>query len=279
MNDKVTLYISTHNKTGKKYFGKTKRFFTEEDLNIYYNGSGVIWKSHLQKYGNDVTVEIYKICSLNENDEDYVVPIALKFSEENNIVDDYSVWLNQRFENGLDGGDNGICGMTLEEYYGNEKAKEIKSKYSYNAKNRSKDHQNKISQSLMGRILSEDHKKKIGIGSSLALKGRTHEDIYGEEQSKILKENLSIFRKNKSYEEIMGEEKALETKKKKSKAMKRLSNNKNYIDKIKNGMKSKECQEKLRKKVVCPHCEKEGKMGPMSRWHFDNCKMKDKNEN
>jgi hypothetical protein len=25
---------------------------------------------------------------------------------------------------------------------------------------------------------------------------------------------------------------------------------------------------------ICPHCNKEGKGGPMHRWHFDNCKFK-----
>jgi hypothetical protein len=29
-----------------------------------------------------------------------------------------------------------------------------------------------------------------------------------------------------------------------------------------------------RKKVVCPHCGKEGGEGIMIRWHFDNCKHK-----
>lgn len=29
-----------------------------------------------------------------------------------------------------------------------------------------------------------------------------------------------------------------------------------------------------RKKTTCPHCEKEGSVGNMKRWHFDNCKDK-----
>lgn len=279
MHGKVTLYVATHNKTKKKYFGKTTRFFNEKDLNENYKGSGTIWKSHLKKYGDDVSVKIYKICSLNEFDDEYVVPIALKFSKENNIVDDYEIWLNQRPENGKDGGNNGISGLSYIEYYGEEKAKEIKLKQSCYSSNRSFEHQQKLNESLLGRKLTDEHKKNIGRGSSLALKGRSHEDIYGVVQSKLLKENLSKFRKNKSYEEIMGEEKALITKKKKSETMKNLSSDKNHIDKIKSGMLSKEAQKKLRRKVECPYCNKQGKKGPMSRWHFDNCKMKDKNEN
>ncbi len=26
--------------------------------------------------------------------------------------------------------------------------------------------------------------------------------------------------------------------------------------------------------IACPHCQKEGKLGPMYRWHFDNCLSK-----
>lgn len=27
-------------------------------------------------------------------------------------------------------------------------------------------------------------------------------------------------------------------------------------------------------KVICPHCNKSGNLAPMTRWHFDNCKIK-----
>jgi len=26
--------------------------------------------------------------------------------------------------------------------------------------------------------------------------------------------------------------------------------------------------------ITCPHCKKIGKLGPMKRWHCDNCKFK-----
>lgn len=106
MTDNVTLYIATHNITGIKYFGKTKRWFTEKDLQENYHGSGPYWVNHLKKYGDDVTMEIYGIFSLNEEDGDYVEPIALKFSEENDIVES-DEWRNQNPENGLGGGVKG----------------------------------------------------------------------------------------------------------------------------------------------------------------------------
>ena len=101
--NKVTLYIATHNITGKKYFGKTTKYFTEEDLQKYYHGSGLYWKNHLKKHGDDVTIKIYKICSLNKDSNLYVELLALRFSEENNIVANYDTWANQILENGLDG--------------------------------------------------------------------------------------------------------------------------------------------------------------------------------
>lgn len=36
---------------------------------------------------------------------------------------------------------------------------------------------------------------------------------------------------------------------------------------------------KNQKRVTCPHCQQEGLIGNMNRWHFDNCKLKPGNEN
>jgi len=99
MEDKVTLYIATHNKTGKKYFGKTTRYFSEQDLQKYYHGSGSYWLDHLNKHGDNVTMEIYGIYNLNEVEIE-----ALNFSKTNNIVKDRKIWCNIKDENGLDGG-------------------------------------------------------------------------------------------------------------------------------------------------------------------------------
>ena len=102
MKDKVTLYIATHNKTGKKYFGKTCKYFTEEELQRKYHGSGSYWISHLNKHGNDVTMHIYGIYDKLEVEE-----VALKFSKENNIVE-LKEWANLKTENGLDGWPSGV---------------------------------------------------------------------------------------------------------------------------------------------------------------------------
>lgn len=99
MNNKVTLYIAEHNETGLKYFGKTVKYFTEEDLQKHYHGSGVYWNRHLKKHGNDVRMKIYGVFDIKE-----VENIALNFSKENNIVESKE-WANLMEENGIGGGD------------------------------------------------------------------------------------------------------------------------------------------------------------------------------
>lgn len=108
MKNSVTLFIAEHNKTGLKYFGKTTKYSHETDLLKNYKGSGKYWKAHLRKYGRDVNITIYKICSLNPEDENYVEPIALEFSINNDIVNS-KLWANLILENGLDGGDRSKC--------------------------------------------------------------------------------------------------------------------------------------------------------------------------
>jgi len=100
----VCLYIFTHNKTGLKYFGKTINSFNEEEL-LKYGGSGVYWNDHIKKHGKDISVEIYGIYKISG-----VKEIALKFSEDNNIVEAINengerkgkkVWANLEYETGL----------------------------------------------------------------------------------------------------------------------------------------------------------------------------------
>jgi len=105
--NKVTLYIATHNKTGLKYFGKTTKYFTQYELQKHYHGGGGDWKEHLKEFGNEVTMEIYGIYDLKENSSNYVVPMALEFSRENNIVLSND-WTNRMLENGLDGSSTGL---------------------------------------------------------------------------------------------------------------------------------------------------------------------------
>lgn len=89
------LYIKQHSITGLKYFGKT----STEDPEKYY-GSGIHWKRHIKKHGKEHVTTLW--FQLFEN-KDELIDYALKFSEENNIVDSKE-WANLVNENGLDGG-------------------------------------------------------------------------------------------------------------------------------------------------------------------------------
>ena len=93
------LYVKTHNVTGLKYFGKTTRDPCK------YRGSGTYWVSHLKIHGNNVSTEIIGYFT----DKDECATVAIKFSQDNNIVhavneNNKKTWANQIEENGTDGG-------------------------------------------------------------------------------------------------------------------------------------------------------------------------------
>jgi hypothetical protein len=165
----ISLYIATHNKTGKKYFGKTTRFTSVEDLQEKYHGSGLYWQRHLKKHGDDVTMEIYGVFRSDEVEE-----VAIKFSEDNNIVES-DLWLNLKIENGLDGNPSG----ETHPMYGKTHSDEAKKK---------------ISDSSKGRIISEKTKLKI----SQANKGVDHtlenNPMYGKTHSAEAKKKISESR-------------------------------------------------------------------------------------
>lgn len=88
----IILYVKTHNKTGLKYLGKTTRDPHK------YPGSGLHWKRHLKKHGNDVKTEIlYQ----TECEKDFREK-ALYYSDLFNIVDSKE-WANMREETGHGG--------------------------------------------------------------------------------------------------------------------------------------------------------------------------------
>lgn len=195
MKDNVTLYIATHNITGKKYFGKTIKWFTEMDLQEKYHGSGKYWLKHLAKHGDDVKMEIYKICSLNESDEDYVKPIALQFSYENNIVksDD---WANLKLEDGFEGGS--IAGE-LHPCFGTNISQEHKDAISvaHTGKIVSTETREKLATLRKGKPLSEETKEKLSI---INTGEKNH--FYGKKHTEETKEKLRGPKTNEHKEKL-----------------------------------------------------------------------------
>ncbi len=183
MENKVTLYIATHNITGKKYFGKTIKWFTVEDLQERYHGSGPKWVNHLKKHGDKVTMEIYQICSLNEEDDDYVKPIAIKFSMENNIVKSKE-WYNQKIEDGFEGGS--LPGE-LNPWYGKKHTEETKQKIGdgNRGKDVSEETREKLRNLRLNKPTSEETKEKI----SLSMIGEKNH-FYGKHHTEETKEKM-----------------------------------------------------------------------------------------
>ena len=86
------LYIKTHNQTGLKYLGQTSQ-------NPYeYKGSGIYWKSHLQKHGKDISTEL--IAAFDTKDD---LKIAGQFWSKHWNVVNSNEWANLKEETG-DGG-------------------------------------------------------------------------------------------------------------------------------------------------------------------------------
>lgn len=90
----IYLYIKTHNITGLKYLGMTRR----QDYHAY-PGSGKHWIRHLKKHGYDYSTEIIYQTDCYEDFKAY----AKEFSLQNDIISSKE-WANLMLEQG-DGGD------------------------------------------------------------------------------------------------------------------------------------------------------------------------------
>jgi hypothetical protein len=91
----IYLYLKTHNKTGLRYLGKTTK------NPFKYKGSGKDWMTHIHTHGYDVTTEILKECSTNEELSQW----GRYYSKLWNIVnsqDDFGnkIWANRIPETG-----------------------------------------------------------------------------------------------------------------------------------------------------------------------------------
>jgi hypothetical protein len=97
----------------------------------------------------------------------------------------------------------------------------------------------RISASLTGKKLSEEHKQKNRIAA------------LGHRHLQKTKQLMSDQRKGNKFR--LGTKHSEETKK----------------------LMSEQRKGRVHSIVVCPHCQKSGGSTSMPRWHFNNCKMKD----
>ena len=140
----IYLYIKRHAVTGLKYFGKTKNDPYE------YDGSGLYWVKHIQKYGREhiITDQVWEF-----NNQDECMKFALHFSKNNNIVESKE-WANMRLENGKDGGGNNPG--ALNSFYGHTHSETFKRAASERMSNR-------IVSDKTRKKMSEYQKNKIRV--------------------------------------------------------------------------------------------------------------------
>lgn len=238
----IIIYIKTHNITGKKYFGKTNRELSKLKS---YKGSGKHWVRHLKVHGNDVSTRIFAAFEEDEFYYNIIEKICLDFSESKKIVDS-SIWLNIRPENGFDGAPKGH--------------------------KHSKQTKEKLSKIKIGTLASEETKLLM----SEQRKGKNHWMVkhnLSDEQKKEYTAHLLDIDRNGENNGMFGKEHTDKTKEKISKAntgSKRTDEQKQQLSNILKGKSHK------LKEVECPYCCKIGKGPNMTRYHFENCKIKNK---
>jgi NUMOD3 motif len=141
----IYLYIKSCPHCGMKYFGKTIQ-------NPYvYAGSGKHWLRHLKKHkAKALTQQVWTF-----DNQDICTSFALRFSDENNIVESKN-WANLKPETATDGGVYQVG------WNHTDKAKEKISKALRGKKRRplSEEHKRKLSEAGRGRKLSNETKRK-----------------------------------------------------------------------------------------------------------------------
>jgi hypothetical protein len=223
----IYLYVKTHNKTGKKYLGKT----TAKDP-YKYQGSGKYWKLHLKQHGYDCTTEI-----IHESEDALIIKEkGIYYSQLWNIVES-NEWANLKEEQG----DGGAVIHTPES-------------------------NKKRSESMKGRIFSDEHRKKLSEANKgkyfhspevkAAAAKKASEKLKGKKKPHGFGEKISKIHKNKIMSDSSKEKMKLawtDERKEKQSALSKLHNS-------------------LRPIITCPHCGKQGKnKGNMTRYHFENC--------
>lgn len=170
------LYIKQHNSTGLKYFGKT----TTADP-YKYKGSGKYWIDHLNKHGRDITTIWCQLFS----DKESLIEYALKFSEENKIVESAD-WANLIPEAGHEDG-GGVKGRPGKSHSEETKHKIREARKHQNSPRAGIPHteesKEKIRQKRATQVISEESNVK----RSNTLTGYVHPAERNQKISKALK--------------------------------------------------------------------------------------------
>ena len=251
------LYIKTHNKTGLKYLGQTKR-------NPHtYLGSGTTWTTHLRSNGNNVTTTIL-LSTTSVAARNYWGRYYSNLYKVTTAMDDYGnrIWANRIPETGAGGGRK-QGSYTLEERKRiserqsgeNNTAKTPESRAKRSGNNHwTKQEKHKDYEHPMKK---EENKLKVSealTGRPSPLKGtkRTQEfcDAISMALTGVPKTEEHIQRMKETHVGFTGKTCSLQHKEKIS------------------------IKRKSQPKIVCEHCNKEVDLGNYKGYHGDNCRVK-----
>lgn len=238
------LYVKTHNVTGLKYFGKTI-----SDKPFLYKGSGVVWRRHIAKHGNDVSTEIIGFF----NNEDECKKVAIEFSINNNIIESKE-WANLMYENGIDGG-----ALVYTDEMRETQRKSCFDMIKNGTHPWSGDFQKNRVKSGKHHLLSGEIQKKHARDNNLKriAKG-THHFVGGEVNNQRVLNGTHHFVGGVIQKES---------------AKKRIVEIKELLGSWRDKM-LKEGTHPTQIKKICPFCNREENLALFARYHGDKCKMK-----
>jgi hypothetical protein len=203
-----------------------------------YNGSGKYWKAHIKKHGNDVITVWTELFT----DKDQLMNYALDFSKKHNIIESKE-WANLIFENGIDGNVSG-----------NKATEESKAKMS--AAHKGQLPWNK------GIVRTEEEKRNISNARKGQLTWNKGIARTQEVKNAISKANKGKTAWNKNINRTKEDKQKMKAGWDKKKADGFVAHNKGKAQTL----------------ILCEHCNKQvGGEGNYTRWHGDNCKMKELN--
>lgn len=199
----IYLYKKTHKNTGLQYLGQTSKKDPHK-----YPGSGTYWVRHLEKHGYNYDTEIIKECQT----KDEIKHFGEYFSKLWNVANDPN-WANLKNEEGNGGRTLGMLGKKHSDESKKKMSDAHKGKvFSEETKKKMSNWQvGRSRPELAGKPLSDAHKKKLSeaqIGKIKGPKSQEQKDklsnslkgrILSEETKKKMSESRKlIWQKKKS---------------------------------------------------------------------------------
>lgn len=281
------LYIKQHSISGKLYFGKTCK-----DPETYL-GSGLYWKDHISQHGKEHVITLW-YCLFYDKDE--LNKFALKFSQDNNIVESQS-WANLMDEDGIGGGGSG-------QKKGFKHSEESRKRMSEKRKSYNEKH---VSTSLGKKLGPFTDERRVAHRQAIREWRRNNPEKDAARIQKSVETRRATYSQNPELRMqhsqpgekngMFGVSRPEEWKKTHSEFMKehnpmkgrtgslsptygKAPPNKGKTIEELHGDKSDEVRRnmsqaaKAREKITCPHCGKTGSISNMKRWHMENCKCR-----